>query len=80
MEYMNRAKTIGLSGDYSLQTRIVIHDSKRDAYTFSGIAKIIGEDKLNAFIDQFEGLVSMELARAKEEAEKELSRFKVIHE
>jgi len=77
-EYLRRIKTIGFVGSYSSKDYIGITNHDNERYTLSGVADLIGEEKLNSIIKEFEGLINVELQNAKEEAEKKLSKFRVV--
>lgn len=77
-EYLKRIKTIGFVGRYGSEHYIGITDHYNERYTFSGVASIIGEEKFSSIVKQFEGLLNVELQNAKEEAENEISKFRVV--
>lgn len=57
---------------------VAISDDYNDRYTLSGVADIIGADKLKSIVEQFEGLISVELHREKQKVEEELSKYTII--
>jgi hypothetical protein len=77
-EYLKRIKSIDLIGQHGIGRYVGITDHANERYTFSGVAKIIGEEKLQNIVKQFEGLLNVELQNAKEAAEQELSKFRII--
>jgi hypothetical protein len=77
-EFVKRVKTLGFVGQYGSKTFVGITENHNDRYNFGGIEKIIGEEKLKAIVQQFEGLLSVELHRVKEAKEKELSNYSVV--
>jgi hypothetical protein len=78
-EFIKRVKTIGFVGAYSgSKNHLAIIDSSNNRYNFGGIEKIIGEEKLKLIVEQFEGLLSVELHRVKQAKENELSNYKII--
>lgn len=76
-EYIKRIKSLGYIGNFSKKEFIGIVENSNGRYTFDGIADIIGAEKLNSIICQFEGLINVELHKAKEKADKELSRYSI---
>lgn len=44
------------------------------------IIDAVGEDKFNNFLDQFKGLIELELSKKKQEAEEELSKYRIVKE
>ena len=77
-EYIKKVKTIGFVGRHGSKEYIGITEINNNIYDSEGVCKIIGDEKLENIIHQFRGLINVELQNAKEEAEKELSRFKVF--
>jgi hypothetical protein len=79
-EYIKRIKTLGYVGNCGNKYYVGIKDDHNLRYTFEGLGKIIGQDKLDSIVGQFEGLINVELQRSKEKVEIELSEFKIVKE
>lgn len=77
-EFVKRVKTLGFIGEYGRKKFVGIKDDNNGRYDLDGIEKIIGEEKLRSIVEQFEGLLSVELHRAKEAKEKELANYKIV--
>lgn len=71
-EYQNRAKTIIVD-----RRDLVIRDNYNDRYTMLGLRYVIGEDKFDAIVEQFKGLLEVELHRISIQKRQELGKYKI---
>lgn len=77
-EIIKRVSSIYFMGNYGMNQYIGFQKNDSDRWTFSTVIKIIGKEKAEQLLEQFKGLIEVELFKKNKELENDLSQFKII--